>query len=150
MNTTKKILLAIMITSIAALSSCGGDDSPVPVVDPTLEIIEGLSKTWSVTSVTLDNSDETTDWSGFTLNFDLSKGFTASDLSDESVLVWPTSGSYSFPNANNANIILRSDGVQITIEDLTETSARLVFNITGRSGGRINGLVGEWVFDLGN
>jgi hypothetical protein len=134
------IIAAAMITF-----ACGGDDSPT--VDPIQKVVDGLGKTWSATSVTFQSQEVTTDWSGFTLAFDQNKGYTATSLSDESVLVWPTSGSYSFPNLENVNTILRSDGVQISIEDLTESNARLVFQIEGRNqGGREDALIGEWAF----
>ena len=128
---------------------CGGDDSPG--IDPVQEVIDGLEKTWRVTSVTFGNDDDTADWNGFTLTFDQSQGYTASRLSDESVLVWPTSGSYHFPNSSNSNLVERDDGVQINISNLTETSATLTFTISGRSGstgGKEDGLIGAWVFEM--
>jgi hypothetical protein len=134
------IIAAAMITL-----GCGEDDSPT--IDPIQQVVDGLEKTWSATSVTFQSQDVTANWGGFTLAFDQNKGYTATSLSDESVVVWPTSGSYSFPNLENANSVLRSDGVQISIEDLTDTNVRLVFQISGRNeGGREDALIGEWAF----
>ena len=149
MKIVKNIVLAFTLIGIVSLTACGGGDTPAPVVDPTQEIIDALTKTWSVSSVTLDNTDVTTDWNGFTLTFDSSKGYSATALNAESILVWPASGSYSFPNANNTNQILRNDGVEITLSNVTETSATLSFQITGRNG-RTEGLIGQWVFVMGS
>jgi len=149
MTVIKNIVVALTLIGIVGLTACGGGDTPAPVVDPTQEIIDALSKTWSVSSVTLDNADVTTDWNGFALTFDSSKGYTATALNNESILVWPASGSYSFPNANNTNQILRNDGVEITLSNVTETSATLSFQITGRNG-RTEGLIGQWVFVMGS
>lgn len=149
MTIVKNIVLAFTLVGIINLIACGGKDTPAPIVDPTQEIIDALTKTWSVTSVQLDNADVTGDWSSFTLTFDNSKGYSATVLNAESILVWPANGSYSFPNASNANQVLRNDGVEITLSNVTKTSATLTFNILGRNG-RIDGLIGEWVFEMGS
>ena len=145
MKTIKNITILAVIAVIATLSACGGDDTPTPVTDPTTEVIKALGKSWTATSVSLDDADVTGDWAGFALTFLQSQGYSATNLSAESILVWPVSGSYTFPNANNANQILRNDGVQMTLSNVTETSATLSFRITGRTG-RTDGLIGEWVF----
>ena len=131
--------------------SCGKDD-PKPKVDEVEATVEALSnKPWTPTGVTFANANVDTDWSNFVLSFDDSKGYTASALSNESVLVWPASGTYTFPNANDPNTILRDDGVLISIQSLTETSTLLVFTITGRNEDtRTEGLLGKWEFELGN
>ena len=149
MSIIKNLTILIVLSTVALFTACGGGDTPTPVTDPTQEIIDGLGKTWTISSVTLDNSDVTSDWSGFELTFNTSKGYSASDLSDESVLIWPTIGTYSFPNQNNALLVERNDGVQISISNLTETSATLSFQITGRNG-RSEGLIGAWVFVMGS
>jgi len=149
MTIIKNILLGIALMGIVALTSCGKKDTPAPQVDPTQAIIDGLSKTWNVNTVTLDNAAVTGDWTGFELQFSGSQGYTATNLSVESVLVWPVSGSYTFPNANNPNVVERNDGVQITISNLSTTTATLTFNIAGRNG-RTEGLIGKWVFEMEN
>lgn len=152
MNIMKTLEYVVSITSIfiiAVLTACGGGDTPVPVTEATEEVIEALSKKWTTKSVTLDNVDVTADWSVFTLTFSQTQNYTASVLSSESILVWPAGGSYTFPNTNNAKQILRDDGVQITISNITETAATLTFSITGRNG-RTDGLIGEWVFEMGS
>ena len=153
MNTIKNILLGLALLSILTFAACGGGDSPTPITDPSQEIIDGLEKAWSVTSVTFQNQDVTSDWNGFALTFDTSQGYQATNLSVESILVWPPSGSYSIPNTANPTSLLRSDGVAILVSNLTEASATLTFTISGRGGrmgGKDEGLLGEWVFHLEN
>jgi len=148
MKTIKKTLSILFITAFSLFTSCGDEDDPTPVIDPTQATIDGLSKTWAINNVNLDDENVIGDWTGFVITFDQSKGYSCTNLSEESILVWPVSGSYTFPNANNPNVILRDDGVRIVIENLTESSVRLIFNIEGRRGGRTDGLIGEWVFNL--
>jgi hypothetical protein len=135
-----------ILSMIIMVMSCGKDDSPQ--ADPVQTVIDGLGKTWTATSVTFSSQDVTSDWKDFALTFDQAKGYTATALSDENVLVWPASGSYTFPDPANPKIILRHDGVQIAVDNLKKTTATLIFTISGRSGGRTEGLVGEWVFVL--
>ena len=114
--------------------------------NPTQAVIDALNKSWTANSVTLDNSNVTRDWNGFNLTFNSTKGYTATSLSDESILVWPANGSYTFPDANNPHTVLRNDGVQISLTNITETSVTLTFVVPGRT----KGLNGEWVFEMGS
>lgn len=149
MKTIKNIIQIIILAQVVLLVSCGGGDNPTPAADPRQEVIEALTKTWTVTSATFDDVTVSGDWNGFSLEFTDSQGYTTNASTDEQKLVWPTSGSYSFPDASNSFRILRSDGVEITISDLTETSATLSFQILQRSG-RASGLIGEWIFVMEN
>jgi len=149
MKLIKYTLLGLTLLGLLTFTSCGKDDTPpTPQVDPEQEIVDGLNKSWTITSVTLDNVDVTGDWNGFTLTFNGTKEYTATALSAESILVWPASGSYTFPNATNANLILRNDDIQITISNMTDTTVTLSFTILGRTGGRKEGLIGGWVFEM--
>ena len=147
MKTIKHILIALSIIAIVALTSCG-KDNPAPV-DPQQEMIEALAKTWTPTSITLDGVDQMGNWPGFNIQLTTTKGYTTNSSTDEQKLVWPLSGSYTFPDATNANKVLRDDGVEILLSNVTATSATLSFTITGRNG-RTDGLIGEWVFAIGN
>lgn len=149
----KKIQLIIFIGLALNFMHCGGsEDDPDldPQIDPKQEVIDGLSKTWQMKKVVFDGTDVSDDWVGFTLRFDKSKNYTAKELSVESILVWPVSGSYTIPNTNNPKNILRNDGVQIVLSNITQSSVTLRFSISGRSGGKVSSLIGDYTFDMEN
>jgi hypothetical protein len=150
MKTIYKYILLLSI--ITLLSNCGGNGNtdPTPVADPTQAVIDGLAKTWTINSVSLDGSNVASDWNGVSVSFTTNKSFSITGLSTENSLIWASSGSYSFPDATNANKILRNDGVEIKLSNLTDNSATLEFSILERSGGRTNGLIGSYSFNFTN
>lgn len=148
----KNILIFTLLLFSIYFSNCGSGEEPAPdpPVDIKQQVIDGLAKTWQVNSVTLDGVDVSNDWIGFTLKFDKSKNYTAKELSVKSILVWPVSGSYSIPNANMPKNILRNDGIQIVLSNVTTSTVTLSFTISGRSGGRVEALIGDYIFDMKN
>ena len=141
----------VLLSIIALLTNCKGKSTTDPApVDPTLAVIEGLTKTWTVSEVTLDGTNVTSDWNNVQLSFAANKSFSITGLSQENALIWPSSGSYSFPDATKPMSVLRSDGIPIIISNLTETSATLDFTISGRTGGRETGLSGNYTFTFTN
>ena len=149
MKALENIVLPIIIICVMSLSSCK-DIEPAPdVIDAQQEMIEALTKSWTITSATLDNATVTSNWDNFNIQLTSSLGYSTNSSTNEQKLVWPVSGTYTFPESNNPNKILRSDGVEITLVSVTESSATLSFQITGRNG-RTDGLLGEWVFVMGN
>lgn len=149
MKIIKNILLGLSLIAIALLTSCKGSDSPSPQPDPQQEMIDALTKTWTVTEVTLDDVSVTGEWNNFSIQLMNDKTYSTTSTTNEQKLVWPIIGSYTFPDTNNPNMITRDDGVEITLSNVTETSATLSFRISNR-GGRTDGLIGEWVFMMGN
>ena len=147
MKQIKNITLAFLF--IIVITSCEENDPPELVDDAQQEMIDALSKTWSTSSVLQDNNSVSGDWSDFRIQLTENMGYTSNSSTNEQKLIWPISGSYTFPDVDNPNKILRSDGVEINLSNVTETSATLSFQITGRSNGRSNSLIGEWVFILG-
>lgn len=149
----KNILFCLVLIGLICFANCGSSEEPAPddpPVDLQQELIDGISKTWQVNSVTLDAVDVSADWTGFTLKFDKSKNYTAKKLSEKSILVWPENGSYTIPNANHPKNVLRDDGTQIVLSNVTATSVKLSFTISGRSDGRVESLIGDYVFDMKN
>lgn len=150
MKTLKKYILLLSI--IVFFTNCGGDGAtdPAPVVDPLQATIEGLAKTWASAQVTLDGATVSDDWSGVSFSFTQNKSFSVTGLSTENGLIWPSSGTYSFPDANKPLKILRNDGIEITLKNLTETSVDVSFTIDGRTGGKTLGLSGNYTFSFSN
>lgn len=144
---TKYILL---LSIIALLTNCGGDSPDPQPVDETQAVIDGLAKTWTISGVTLDGTSVASDWDNVQVSFTANKSFSITGLSQENALIWPSSGSYSFPDSSKPMSVLRSDGIAIAISNLTESSATLKLTISGRTGGRETGLSGSYSFSFSN
>lgn len=147
MKSIKKLIILLAIAGL--LSNCT-DPAPTPQVDETKAIIEGLSKTWNIEEIILDGTSIRDDWSGVTLSFDLDKNFITTGLSPENSLIWPPSGSYSFPDPGKPLLLRWSDGIEISINNISETSVDMTFTISGRIGGRETGLTGIYNFTFTN
>jgi hypothetical protein len=117
--------------------------------------IEKLSKVWvpksGINAVTLDGTDVSTDWSGFSLNMG-DKIYSSSGADQTNV--WPASGTWDF-NSNtdgsaDINTILRSSNsadVEIAIS-VTETSLTMQFDYDASLNGRLSGTTGNWIFNM--
>lgn len=148
MKTLKTYLLLFSITVL--LTNCGDPDPTPTPIDETQAVIDGLAKTWTISGVTLDGSSVSSDWDNVSINFTANKTFTVSGLSAENSLIWPSTGTYSIPDESKPLNVLRNDGVAISIKNLTETSATFEFTISGRTGGRVSGLSGNYSFSFSN
>lgn len=147
----KKLKTYILLLGIVTLLPNCGDPDPTPQpVDETQAVIDGLAKTWTIDAVTLDGTDVASDWDNVQVSFAANKSFSITGLSPENALIWPSSGSYSFPDSTKPMSVLRSDGISILISNLTERSATLNLVITGRTGGRETGLSGNYSFSFSN
>lgn len=136
------------IFSIAAMTliSCGDDDDSV-ADDPTEQTeeekqLESLSASvWTMSSITLDGADVTTNFSGLVLTINSDKTYSTNGSYDP---VWPSSGSFTF--GSDINTLTRDDGVSMTIS-VSETSLTITLTYAD-SGGRIDALPGDYVFSF--
>lgn len=106
---------------------------------------ELLSKPWvpqtGANATTVAGNDVSDIWAGFVLTMgDESYSSSGADAAE----VWPASGSWAF--GTDANTLVRSDGVEIAIS-VSETTLVMKFNYSA-SGGRLNGIEGDWVFNM--
>ena len=100
-----------------------------------------LSATWSVNEVENDGSDVTDQFTGFTLTINQLNYSTQNGGNP-----WPSSGTYDF-KGTDLFTLLRSDGTEIKIEELTSTTLVLSFNYTSVNG-RTLGVTGDFTFSL--
>ena len=143
-NYLKSLFLTLLLS--AMFISCSDDDGgdPVTPVDPLDTQGNLLNGTWKVkdaNSVTKDGSivDVFTSMT-LTISGGSKSGGSYSTSNSDSGEIWPSSGSWTFQNADK-NKILRSDGVAVSIS-VTEGTLRTSFTTTG-------GIKdGNWVFDF--
>ena len=141
---TKLTLLAIILISGTLWSSCKKD--PPPPKTPEEEQTEKLVGTWMVATgsnaVTISGTDVTEDWAAFELTL-TDGGFTSANAN--SAEVWPPNGTWSFAT-DDVTTLVRGDGVEITV-NVTETALLMQFTYSS-SGGRLDGIDGNWVFNM--
>lgn len=144
---TTRVLLLILITSMVILNGCKDDEG---TEDSNLERrTQLITKTWTVLSVTVPQGSATLpgDWANFTVTF-TATNMTTAGHADGSTVVWP-SGTWSFTN-ENANIIQRQDGVEMTVSSLSESGLSVSFTLPEGTEitGRTASLEGQYIFNL--
>jgi uncharacterized protein YjaZ len=155
MKSFKLILLFLSVGILFTLTNCGSDSKPAePIADQQLT---KLSKTWKLTSVTLNTNTVTQNYSAFQLVMTGSKGATSFGYTTSgrpSLSAWKASGTWSFVKDQETTLITRdpdntSDKLDMTYV-VSESELQISFNFTG-SGyqGRTDQVTGNWVFKFG-
>ncbi|MEC8679512.1 MAG: hypothetical protein VXY09_00070 [Bacteroidota bacterium] len=145
MNLNRYVLIYSILFIFISCSddTDGGGTNPVPVnpLDTQGNLLNGTWKVKDSNSVTKDGTivDVFTSMT-LTVSGGSASGGSYSTLNSDSDEIWPSSGSWTFQNADK-NKILRSDGVAVSIS-VTEGTLRTSFTTTG-------GIKdGNWVFDF--
>ncbi len=126
-------MLAVVISL-----SCGGDDGPSPLD----QRLEELTATWSLNSVTNDNLDVTSQFTGFTLTVTGNQTYSTTNGGN----AWPASGTFEVLQ-QNLDILRRDDNVEVNIVSITDTALVLSFNVNSVRGSA-HGITGSFVFNL--
>ncbi len=131
------LLPVVLMVMLSGLMSCD-DDEPTAQETATNLL---TSAVWKIKTVTVDAVDKSSIYPGLTLTF-TATGYTTTNGG----AIWPASGTWSFTD-QTATVITRNDGLEITIQELTETSLKLAFNWTKTTlgSGREQSLSGQHV-----
>jgi hypothetical protein len=143
MNAIKKVILALILG--AGFVQFSGCSKSSPALSPSAAQLQKLTaKNWSVNSVMVDGTDKTTVYAGLTVKF-TSTDFTSTNGGS----LWPASEAWSFKNAD-AKVIVRADGLEITIDDSSTTSKLLLTLDWTKTtlGGRVASVSGHHVFEF--
>jgi hypothetical protein len=138
------IFFTFSIASVM-LISCGddgddpGSDDPVEATEEENQLESLSTSAWTMTSITLDGVDATSNFSGLILTIKSDKTYSTNG---EYAPVWPSSGTFTF--GSDLNTLTRDDGVSMTVS-VSETSLSITFTYTDSSG-RIDALPGDYVF----
>jgi len=154
----KRIISAFLIIALATVVISGCKKKTKIKDDPEADQIALLTNSaWKATAVTLDGISDpyTTDFSGFILTLTEGKTYSTTGVPALYSSVWPASGSWDFKDTGAAlpdlTIIVRSDGVEVSIIAITDTQFQLSFTYTTGSvnqGGRLNSTEGTYVFQM--
>ncbi|MBX7127069.1 MAG: hypothetical protein K1X47_15345 [Cyclobacteriaceae bacterium] len=129
----------LALVGLVALESC--KKSETSAKDKAADLL--TASAWKVQSVTIDANDQTSKFSGLSLTFSKSGSFT----SVNGAIVWPASGTWNFSDAE-ATHILRDDGVEVTVQQLTSTTliTSLTWSKSTYQQGRVTSVSGKHVF----
>ncbi len=155
MKALKYLLLIAFIGVLFTFSNCGGDKKTAePITDVQLA---KLSKTWKLTSVTLDGAPVTTpSYTAFQLSITGTKGATSfgyTTTGRPSLSPWKTSGTWSFvKDQETAKITRDPDSTTDKLDmdyTVTETTLTISFNFQGQGYTRVDQVKGNWTFNFG-
>ena len=155
MKSFRVILLFLSVGILFTLTNCGSDSKPAePIADQQLT---KLSKTWKLTSVTLDGTAVTTpSYSAFQLVMTGTKGATSFGYTTSgrpSLSPWKTSGTWSFVNGQETTMITRDPDNATDKLDMTyvvsESALEISFNFQGAGYTRVDQVKGNWVYKFG-
>ncbi|MCB0490931.1 MAG: hypothetical protein KDC93_00805 [Cyclobacteriaceae bacterium] len=137
-NKTRLFACLLLLFSFQLFfTSCKKDDP-----DPVDQRINELTATWKVNTVENDNVDVTQQYEGFTLTIS-GQNYTTTNGENP----WPSAGTYEI-TAEDLSTIRRSDGTNITIDNITGDELILSFNFNTLASGRAKGVTGNFTFSL--
>jgi hypothetical protein len=140
----KKMIQYIFVFLMLSIVMMACKDDPTPEE----QFLKRISAQWdaSTTGVTLDDVAVNGAFSGFSLTLTDQSAFTTVN---GNAPVWPASGSFTLKRTSTTvgfNLV-RNDGVEITIDQLTDTKMVLKFQYQGKASRTVS-VSGNYVFDL--
>src|SRR6188768_2983290 len=124
MNTIKArfifVITSLSIVCLFTISGCKKANEGPSVQEVNKVLL--ASGTWKINNVKVDGVDQTSQFSGMTLQFQAGSYTTVNGEP-----VWPTSGSWTFVD-ENAMTVRRNDDIVVTISTLSEGSLVLELN----------------------
>jgi hypothetical protein len=155
MKSLKLVLLLLSVGVLFSLTNCGGDSKPAESVAD--QQLTKLSKTWKLTSVTLNNNAVTTpSYSAFQLVITGTKGATSFGYTTSgrpTLSPWKASGTWAFVKDQETTLITRdpdnaSDKLDLTYV-VSESALEISFNFQGAGYTRVDQVKGNWVYKFG-
>lgn len=137
----KNIQRIYLLLIVGFLTSCGGND-PKPITEEE-EQLKMLSKTWNLSNVSVDGLNVEEWFSGLQISFTESKSFTVANAVPP---IWIASGTFELEKSGSNYVIKRSDGVDLLISTLNETSVSISMNYVADDNARITGITGSYTF----
>ncbi len=142
-------MLGVVFGILLVSQGCKKKSGPGETVEDIQ--LKKLSKTWSATSVKLDNVDQT-GYDNFALTISGTAGSTTFGYSvtgRPTLSPWLSSGDWKFGASPETQIIRdpnTGDELDMTYS-VTDTQLEINFNFTGEGyGGRVSNVGGQWVF----
>jgi hypothetical protein len=137
-------IASLLILSVGCKKKTTDPDPEPTLLELQLKALQNEGRAWGITggSVTKDGYDVSSQFNGFTLSFGEFTYTTQNGL----VSAWPGSGTWKFSN-KGPNKIERDDGIVMGV-NLTNNNLTLKYTVSGKSGGKVKGIEGEFTFVL--
>lgn len=146
-----KSIISFIVTSsfILFFASCEEPEVQKEISEQEVQVekLVNEGKAWSTENgqVTVDDRDLTDFFAGFVIKFDETSLRTEQSPNEK---LWPSSATWIFENESTDKIV-RSDGVVMNLEFLSETSLKISFVYDEKSiNSRTMGLSGKYEFVL--
>ena len=136
------VLLVVAVGTLLAISSCADD----PTAEETFLKKIGLAWKSSATGVQFDGKDVNGVFKDFTITFTESQTYSTTA---GNAPVWASSGKFSVKASSSGTgfSLLRDDGVEIAVDQLTEARLVMKFSYIGKTS-RVKSVSGGYVFDM--
>lgn len=133
------LLSLLFVVGVMLISSCE-KKTEVSVADVVKAKL--TASTWNLKSVDVSGKDQTSVYKGLTLAF-TATSFTTTNGGT----VWPVTGTWEFKTPD-ATAIVRDDKLEVTIQEVTETSLKLALTWSKNTftSGRVEAVSGAHVF----
>ena len=133
------LLSLLFMVGVMLISSCE-KKTEVSVADVVKAKL--TASTWNLKSVDVSGKDQTSVYKGLTLAF-TATSFTTTNGGT----VWPVTGTWEFKTPD-ATAIVRDDKLEVTIQEVTETSLKLALTWSKNTftSGRVEAVSGAHVF----
>lgn len=139
--TMKNIQRIYLLLIVGILASCGGND-PKPLTEEEKQI-KMLAKTWSISAASVDGLDVEEWFAGLKVSFTESKLFTVTNAVPP---IWITAGTFELVKSGSNYVIKRSDGVNLLITTLNDTSVSINMSYVADGNTRTAGITGSYTF----
>jgi hypothetical protein len=156
MNHLARILsLLILVSATVFFTNCGGGDDPEKS-EEEVQLDKLKASPWTITSVTGQGGDKTTDYTGMTLTFSgtFSAGgvyhYTSTATSWPSLSPWNEEDDWKFKSGSVGTTIIRlSDDEEMTYTlSNSDKQLEISFNYVGAGfpNGKVENVEGDWTF----
>jgi hypothetical protein len=138
----QNILSAAMLVFLLPLQGCHDSNDPTPEE----KYLTRLSTSWIIDDVTVDDREVTGAFAGMELTVNTKKKFTVKNPVPP---IWPADGSFTLlpVSGSSAYSLVRADGIDVTVIDLTETNLTLQLQyVAPDTGGRVKSISGIYEF----
>lgn len=148
-------MLSVLAVIVAAISFTRCDDDNGGGTSEEETQLNKLTAAWNVSSVTLDDTDRTTDFPGLVLTISGTFDGTGSTYAYSftgtrpNPSPWPASGTWQFDANPNSQIVRLDDGQKINYTLASgDSQLTLEFNYQGAgfAGSRVEEVAGNWQF----
>jgi hypothetical protein len=141
----KKLIIRITgvmaLVTVVGFSAC---DDPEKTAEE--KFMDKISGNWTAAEIKLDGTVIENAFAGFSLSITPDKKFTTTHGNDP---IWGPAGSFTLEATNTIPEfdLIRNDGVELEVEQLDDENVILSFHYES-TGGRANGVTGDYVFTL--